>query len=96
MDKRKSTLSEFELWISYKIIDLQKEYEEAIMKHTLGDIQQKLITLIKEDFCDKYLEIQKHQDTENGSKVTLRCLGNILKLLHPFIPFISQQIWEMV
>ena len=48
--------------------------------------------MIKEDFCDKYLEIQKHQDTENGNKVTLRCLGNILKLLHPFIPFISQQI----
>ena len=96
MDKRKSALSEFELWIIYKIIELQKEYEEAMIKNTLHDIQNKMITIIKEDFCDKYLEIQKHQDTENGNKVTLWCLGNILKLLHPFIPFISQQIRELL
>ncbi len=96
LDKRKNSLSEFELWIIYKIIEFQKEYEEAMTKNILGEIQQKLITVIKEDFCDKYLEIQKYQDTENGSKVTLRCLGNLLKLLHPFIPFISQQIWELL
>lgn len=96
LDKRKSALSEFELRIIYKVIELQKEYEEAMTKNTLHDIQNKMITVIKEDFCDKYLEIQKHQDTENGNKVTLRCLGNILKLLHPFIPFISQQIRELL
>ena len=96
LDKRKSALSEFELRIIYKIIELQKEYEEAMTKNTLHDIQNKMITIIKEDFCDKYLEIQKHQDTENGNKVTLRCLWNILKLLHPFIPFISQQIRELL
>ena len=55
-----------------------------------------MIKTIKEDFCDKYLELQKHQDTENGSKVTLRCLGSLLKLLHPFIQFISQQIRDMM
>ena len=96
MEKRKTSLSEFELWIIYKISELQKEYEEAMEKNTLHEIQNKMITMIKEDFCDKYLEIQKHQDTENGSKVTLRCLGNILKLLHPFIPFISQQIRDLL
>jgi len=96
LEKRKASLSEFELWIIYKTIELQKEYEEAIAKNTLHELQQKIITIIKEDFCDKYLEIQKHQDTENGSKVTLRCLGSLLKLLHPFIPFISQQIREVL
>jgi valyl-tRNA synthetase len=84
------------LWITYKTIELQKEYEEAITKNALHDAQEKVITMIKEDFCDKYLEIQKHQDTENGNKVTLWCLGSLLKLLHPFIPFISQQIRELL
>lgn len=74
LDKRKTNLSEFELWIIYKTIELQKEYEDAMTKNTLNEIQDKMISMIKEDFCDKYLEIQKHQDTENGSKVTLRCL----------------------
>lgn len=96
LDKRKTSLSEFELRIIYKTTELQKEYDEAINKNTLNKIQDKMLHMIKEDFCDKYLEIQKHQDTENGNKVTLRCLGSILKLLHPFIPFISQQIRELL
>lgn len=96
IEKRKSALSEFELWIIYKTIELQKEYEESMTKNSLQEIQDKMITVIKEDFCDKYLEIQKHQDTEHGNKVTLWCLGSILKLLHPFIPFISQQIRDLL
>lgn len=94
LDKRKTALSEFELWIIYKTTELQKEYEEALTKDMLTEIQTKMIRMIKEDFCDKYLEVQKYHDTENGDKVTLRCLWSILKLLHPFIPFISQQIRE--
>jgi valyl-tRNA synthetase len=96
VNKKKSSLSEFEWWIIYKTIELQKEYEEAITKGAIYEIQDKMITMIKEDFCDKYLEIQKYQDTENNNKVTLRCLGSLLKLLHPFIPFISQQIRELL
>jgi valyl-tRNA synthetase len=80
----------------YKITEIQKEYEDAMKKNSLSEIQEKLITMIKEDFCDKYLEIQKHQDTENGNKVTLRCIGSLLKLLHPFVPFISQQIRNLL
>ena len=89
-------MSEFELWMIYKTTELQKEYEEAIAKNMLSEIQNKVIKTIKEDFCDKYLETQKHQDTENGNKVTLRCLGSLLKLLHPFIPFVTQQIRELL
>jgi len=75
-------------------MELQKEYQEAMKKNMGNEIQQKIIAMVTEDFCDKYLEIQKHQDTENGNKVTLRCLGTLLKLLHPFIPFVTQQIRE--
>jgi len=74
LDKRKTALSEFELWIIYKTTELQKEYEEALTKDMLTEIQTKMIRMIKEDFCDKYLEVQKYHDTENGDKVTLRCL----------------------
>ncbi|MEI7920035.1 MAG: class I tRNA ligase family protein [bacterium] len=80
----------------YKTIELQKEYEEYMTKHEPQNIQKKIITMFKEDFCDKYLEIQKQQETENGNKVTLWCLASIIKLLHPFIPFISQEIRDMI
>lgn len=96
LDKKKNALSEFELWIIYKTTELQKEYEEAMKKNTLHEIQGKIINMVKEDFCDKYLEIQKNCEAENKDKVTLRCLGTLLKLLHPFIPFITQQTREML
>lgn len=96
LEKRKNELNEFETRIIYKTTELQKEYEEAITKNILHDMQNKMIQMIKDDFCDKYLEIQKHHDTENSSKVTLRCLGNLLKLMHPFIPFVTQQIREIL
>ncbi|MEI7557315.1 MAG: class I tRNA ligase family protein [bacterium] len=53
------------------MIELQKDYAEAMKKTSFHDIQNRMIQIIKEDFCDKYLEIQKHQDTTNGDKVTL-------------------------
>ncbi len=96
LEKKKNELSEFETWIISKVNEIQKEYEEAMNKATLGDIQEKIIHIIREDFCDKYLEIKKHQNTENGEKVTLRCLGTFLKLLHPFIPFLTQYIWDIL
>jgi valyl-tRNA synthetase len=65
LKKRKNTLSEFELRSIYKITDLQREYEEAITKNALDDIMQKILHTTTEDFCDKYLEIHKHQDSEN-------------------------------
>ena len=94
INKRTQELSEFELWMVYNIGQLQKEYDDAIEKNTLQEIQHKIINTIKEDFCDKYLEIQKHQDTEHGEKITLRCLGSLLKMLYPFTPFVTQKIRE--
>ncbi len=96
IDKRKNALNEFELWMIYTTIELQKEYEEAIAKNTIKEIQNRIISVVKNDFCDKYLEIQKIHDTENSSKVTLRCLAMLLKMMHPFIPFVTQQIRGML
>lgn len=96
LEKKKASLNEFESRILSKIIELQKDYAEAMKKTSFHDIQNRMIQIIKEDFCDKYLEIQKHQDTTNGDKVTLWWLGSILQLLHPFVPFISQQIRELL
>ena len=96
LEKRKNNINDIELRSIYKIIELQKEYEENMAKYTPYKIQEKIISIITEDFCDKYLEIQKYQNSEYGDKVTLRCLGTLLKLLHPFTPYITQQIRENI
>lgn len=96
LEKKKDTLSEFEHWIIYKTTEIQKEYEELLHKDKISEIQDKIITIIKHDFCDKYLEIQKNYETENKHKVNLWCLWSLLKLLHPFTPFITQHIWDFL
>jgi valyl-tRNA synthetase len=95
LQKKEKKLNEFETRIIYKTTELQKDYEDMLNKNTLDEIQNKIIDFIKNDFCDKYLEIQKHQSSENNEKVMLWCLGKILKMLHPFVPFITQHIWNI-
>ena len=51
------------------------------------------------DFCDKYLEASKSQIqnktvAENTKKILLYTLGESLKMLHPFMPFITEEIWQ--
>ncbi len=96
LQKKINKLTEFETRIIYKTAELQKEYAEMLEKNEIEEILAKTIHFVKDDFCDKYLEIQKYQENENEDKVTIRCLGSILKLLHPFIPYITQQIRNII
>jgi len=89
-------LTEFELRIIYKITELQKDYEDMLNQNTLNQLIEKIINVITIDFCDKYLEIQKHQESKHKDQVIVRCLWNILKFLHPFVPFVSQYIRDMI
>ena len=47
-------------------------------------------------FCDWYIEIAKDDFDENRSKVAIYCLVNLLKLLHPVIPFITEEIFQII
>lgn len=96
LTKKQSNLNEFEIWILYQLQEFQKEYEENIQKYEIRENITKIIHLIKDEFCDKYLEIQKHTESEYQQQVTIRCLGNLIQLLHPFAPFITQKIREMI
>lgn len=58
----------------YQLQEFQKEYEENIHKYTIQDNVIRLLQIIKDEFCDKYLEIQKHTESDLQQKVTLRCL----------------------
>ena len=92
LQKKQNKLHKFETRIIYKTTELQKEYEDLLNKNTLDELQNRMIDFIKNDFCDKYLEIQKHPNSDNNDKVMVWALGNILQMLHPFIPFITQHI----
>ncbi len=96
------TLALEDKWILSKFNDLVKAVTENIDKYELGLAVQKLYDFIWDNFCDWYIEIVKPrlqnkddvQANENAQKVLCYVLSNTMKLLHPFMPFITETIWQ--
>lgn len=88
-------------WIISKLNTLIKEITENIEKYDLGVAIQKIYDFIKNDFCDWYIEIVKPRlfNKEDSSRYTVQYILNYvlctsLKLLHPFMPFITEEIYS--
>ena len=95
-----SDLTMADKWILSKMNSLAKEVTENMDKYELGIAVQKVYDFIWEEFCDWYIEMVKprlwnDEDTTKAAALwTLKTvLINSLKLLHPFMPFISEEIF---
>ena len=89
-------------WILSKVNTLAKDVTENMDKFELGIAVQKVYDFIWDEFCDWYIEIakvrtyKKDEDARaaNSALWTLRTvLGQALKLLHPYMPFITEEIY---
>lgn len=90
-------------WIVSKANSLAKEVTENLDKYELGIAVQKLYDFIWDVFCDWYIEIAKirlqgdnEQAKEDVKAVLIFVLTYILKLLHPFMPFITEEIYQAI
>ncbi len=87
-------------WILHRYNELVREITENLDKYELGIAVQKLYDFIWDEFCDWYIELVKPRFQETGDsnetaqKVLIYVLSNTLKLLHPFMPFITEEIWQ--
>ena len=87
-------------WILSKVNTLAKDVTENMDKYELGIAVQKVYDFIWEEFCDWYIEMVKprlYSDTDSTKGAALwtlkKVLGNALKLLHPYMPFITEEIY---
>ena len=89
-------------WILSKVNSLTKEMTENMDKFELGIAVQKVHDFIWDEFCDWYVEIAKYriyhaeEDSQSANCalwVLKTVLGQALKLLHPFMPFITEEIY---
>ncbi len=90
-------------WIISKFNTLCKDVTENLDKYELGMAVQKLYDFIWDVFCDWYIEICKARlngDDESAAdtarSVLLNVFTGILGLLHPFMPFITEEIWQSI
>lgn len=78
---------------------IQKGVSDKIDKYEFGQALHDLYGFFWHDFCDKYIESAKLQilegkDPENTKKILLHVLSTSLKLLHPFMPYATEEIWQ--
>lgn len=86
-------------WILSRVNGLIDSVTKKIEQHELGEAVREIYEFAWHEFADWYIEISKWQIDNKEQKInTLYCLQfilhNLLKLLHPFIPFVTEQIWQ--
>ena len=95
-------LSAVDQWIMSKMNTLTKDVTENMDKFELGIAVQKVYDFIWDEFCDWYIELAKYRIyhaeenpvAANCALYTLKTvLGDALKLLHPFMPFVTEEIY---
>jgi valyl-tRNA synthetase len=98
-------LSLADRWIISKLQETEAEVAKAISHYRFDHASQALYEFIWNEYCDWYLELSKpvlwddgaSVEAKRGTRSTLvRVLEAILRLLHPFMPFISEEIWQTV
>ena len=92
------TLAVEDKWIISKFNTLAKEVTDNLEKFELGLAVQKLYDFIWDVFCDWYIEIAKirlnGEDSKTAKAVLVYVMSGCMKLLHPFMPFITEEIWQ--
>ena len=85
-------------WIVSLLDRLTADVNQSLEEFELGEAQQKLYDFIWNDFCDWYIEMAKIRLRSGVGPSPLPVLAHvlerILRLLHPFMPFITEEIWQ--
>ncbi len=85
-------------WIISRLDRVTAEVNQALENFELGEAQQRLHEFIWNDYCDWYIEMAKVRGRNAGEPSPLPTLAHalerILRLLHPFMPFITEEIWQ--
>ena len=88
-------------WILNRFNSVTAAVTENLEKFELGMAVSKLYDFIWDDFCDWYIELAKirmngadEQSADSARRVLVWVMSNTLRLLHPFMPYITEEIWQ--
>jgi valyl-tRNA synthetase len=96
----KSSLSDADQWLIFKLGQVEKEVDEALKAYRFSDAANAIYAFTWNIFCDWYLEFIKPTMAGHGGDkaatqlVLAQVLNRIVRLMHPFAPFITEEIYQ--
>ena len=88
-------------WILTRLNETIEQVTDLAERYEFGEVGRSLYNFIWDDFCDWYIEMSKlplYGEDEEAKKMTRSVLAyvldNTMRLLHPFMPFITEEIWQ--
>lgn len=91
---KNSKLHKDDEWILKETENVTKKVTDYIDRYRFDLACEQLYDFFWHTFCDKYLELAKNHRQES-QKTLIKVLETSLKLLHPFMPFVTEQIWQI-
>ena len=88
-----------DIWILSRLNILIKDVNKLLEDYQLGEAERILHDYIWSDFCDWYIEMAKVRFTEGDEDIVailIYIMDILLRLLHPFMPFITEELWHRI
>ena len=89
-------LSISDKWILTKMNNLIENVRNHMEKYEFNVVGSELYSFIWNDYCDWYIELSKGDMSNTNKSVLVSVLTNILKMLHPFMPYVTEEIYSML
>ncbi len=97
-DEKPKKLSQASVWIKSRLAKTIRKVEDALNQYKFNEAASAIYQFTWHEFCDYYIEMSKvHMDDEFSYSIKytlLEVFEAILRLLHPFIPFITEELWQ--
>ena len=87
-------LKEEDKWILTKLNETIKSVKKSMDKYDFNIAGSTLYEFVWNDFCDKYIELSKFYNDNTTMSVLLKVLTSFLKMLHPFMPYVTEEIFS--
>ncbi len=87
-----------EKWILSRLRNISDKVNEGMEKFNFSEVGIELQTFTRNEFCDYYIEEFKitRETSQFGNDVIMYAINNILKLWHPYIPFVTEELWNKI
>ena len=89
-------LRDHDKWILNNLNKTIRNVTKSMDKYDFNIAGSTLYDFIWSDFCDKYIELSKFYDDNTTKSVLLKVLTDIIKMLHPFMPYVTEEIYSML